>query len=315
MSSKKAYIMILICSGIICVFIFLFTGRDMGAKEVCQISCIYRGSPEEYSHSAMKQGIEEAAKDYGVTVTAQYLNNTGDSDEQIALIQKEVENKADAMIIEPVNSPDVKEKLIKIKENIPVVLANTGIDQFSGLPQISCDSYRLGKELAEKILENGRKGDKVLLAGEQSYFQDIDSQYQGILDVLDEECVTELLKLPSDILQKESVLEERLAKGDIGTVVLFNGTDLELMGKLKRNLEQIKPVHVYGTGKSNEVIADLEDGLVEGVGITNEYSVGYLSVQKAVLPKSEAKDIKISIIDQRNMYEKENQRLLFTLVQ
>lgn len=315
MSSKKVYILILGLSGIVCVFIFLFTGREMGAKEVCQISYIYRGTPEEYSHSAMKQGIEEAAKDYGVTITAQYLNNTRDGRAQIALIQKEVENKADAVIIEPVNSADVRDKLSEIRVNIPVVLANTGFDQYDELPQISCDSYRLGQELGEKILENGRKGDKVLLAKEQSYFQDIDNQYQGVLDVLNGGCMTELLELSPDMPQKEKQLEERLAKGDIETVVVFNGTDLELMGKLKRNFNHIQPVHVYGTGKSNEVIADLEDGLIEGVGITNEYSVGYLSVQKAVLPKSDAKDIRISIIDQKNMYEKENQRLLFTLVQ
>lgn len=315
MSSKKIYMLILGCSGIICAFIFLFTGRDMGAKEVCQISYIYRGSPEEYSYSALKQGIDQAAKDFGVTITAQYLNNTGDSQAQINLIQKEVENKTDAVIIEPVNSPDVREKLKEIKAVIPVVLANTGIDQYDGLPQISCDSYRLGNELALKILENGRKGDKVLLAGEQSDFQDIDNQYQGVVDALEGVCQTEVLKLPSERSQKEKKLEERLASGDIGTVVVFNGAELELMGKLKRNFLHIQPVHVYGTGKSNEVIADLEDGLVEGVGITNEYSVGYLSVQKAVYPKSEGKDIKISIIDQSNMYDKENQRLLFTLVQ
>ncbi len=55
------------------------------------------------------------------------------------------------------------------------------------------------------------------------------------------------------------------------------------------------------------------------IGVSNEYSIGYLSVRNAVKElrgeEPENNEIRYSIIDASQMYTMENQRLLFPFVQ
>ena len=75
--------------------------------ETIQISFIARGKKTE-SWSTIEQGIEQAANDLNVEITPIYLSSENDASEQISLLNREVQNGADAVLIAPANSEDLR---------------------------------------------------------------------------------------------------------------------------------------------------------------------------------------------------------------
>ena len=67
------------------------------------------------------------------------------------------------------------------------------------------------------------------------------------------------------------------------------------------------------------IISYLEEGKISAIGVSSEYSAGYLSTVKALgidLPDvGREREIDFSVIDGKNIYTTENQRLLFPFVQ
>lgn len=315
MKNKIAYTLILLCTSLICIGVFFLVKKDHSLTEVSRVSYIYRGSAEEYSRSAIKQGIDQGIKDYGFELSVQFLDNTGSEFEQISMIDKELENKTDTILIEPVNSTAVRDKIESIRKETAVVFVNTGIENYEEPPKVSCDNQKLGEELGKKILEDKGYNKKVLMALDSFDFQDTVDQYQGVADTLKEECEVEEMQLPKDASNRERALSRKLNEGGLSAIVVFESKDLELVSKMKRKGTCPKNIRIYGIGKSNQILADMEEGVIAQVGVINDYSVGYLSVQMAADPASEEMEIRMSIIDKDHIYTKENQRLLFELVQ
>ncbi len=65
---------------------------------------------------------------------------------------------------------------------------------------------------------------------------------------------------------------------------------------------KFREVLVYGIGKNNQIIADMEDGYIQAVGVINSYSVGYLSVQQAIQGRGQEKEVMASIINKDEIY-------------
>ena len=105
-------------------------------------------------------------------------------------------------------------------------------------------------------------------------------------------------------------------------VVTFDAGILEMVAEAKKDLTSINKeksdVQIYGTGSTSKIISFLEDRVISATAIQNEFNVGYLGVETAVY-KINRKNINnntisSTIINKRNMYSEENQRLLFPFI-
>lgn len=317
MSSKKIYTFVLLGSSLICFLVFFLLTNKQEKKNVSQVSFFSRESAEEYNRTSLKQGIEQGAKDFGAVLTVQFLNNTGSASDMVDLLEKEIENKTDAILVEPVDEEAVLEKLKKCGKEIPVVLVNAGFTDSDDFAKITCDNKKLGKDMASEIMKENQENRKVLLVTEPLVFQDDKEACEGIEEGLGGACEIEHLVLSGDEEQRQNQITERLKKGDIHAAVALSAgsRNLELLGRLKRRDQIPREVLVYGIGKNNQIIADMEDGYIQAVGVINSYSVGYLSVQQAIQGRGQEKEVMASIINKDEIYTPENQRMLFTLVQ
>lgn len=313
MSSFQRYLLLLLCSSLVCLYIFQVSGKREEKDEIQRISCIYRGSAEEYSSSAIKQGIEQACQDFDVEITTRFLNGSRKGEDQIALIEKEMKNEPDILLIEPLNDLEVNRKLKEMGKECSVILINTGI-QGSNLPVISCDNRALGEELAEAILQDGVSGNTVLMAANLNGYQDIQEQYQGAKDILQESSTVEEIELTGTEEEKKERMIGWLRENRADCVVVFGRRDLEMLGELKRNFPEFSKVQICGIGRSNQIITDMEEDLICKIGIANDYGIGYLSVKCAVEHSREKTEIWRTVVDKEQIYEKENQRRLFTLL-
>ena len=313
--SKKIYLAVLLGSALLCMVAFFILRSNTEPEHIMQVTFFCRESAEEYNKTSLKQGLEQAAKDFGVMLTVQFLNNTGSARELSLLLEKEMENKTDAILVEPVDEKSVLEALQKYKKQVPVVLVNGGFSDTFEFPRISCDHAKLGSDLAVEILKKTIKHQKVLIVGETGRFQDVREASSGIEEGLKGACEVEYLTLYGGDEEKEKQLSRRMDHGDIYAIAALGSRDLEMLGKLKKKEECPDNVLIYGIGKNNQIIADMEDGVIQAIGVCNYYSVGYLSVQEAVQGHVQEKEVTTAIIDKDEIYTPENQRMLFTLVQ
>ena len=113
-----------------------------------------------------------------------------------------------------------------------------------------------------------------------------------------------------------------LEDNDVDAVVTFDSDILEGVAQAKKDLSSVNKektsVEIYGTGSTSKIISFLEDKVINATAIQNEFNVGYLGVKTAVY-KINGKNIDNStisstVINTKNMYSEENQKLLFPFI-
>ena len=103
----------------------------------------------------MKQGIDQAASEMNVNISFVTLSEDNSVVEQTELIAREIKNKADAIIISPVDYEKMAEPIENAMKKVPVILIESTVKSEQVLSSISCDNYKLGVSLAEEMIEMG----------------------------------------------------------------------------------------------------------------------------------------------------------------
>ncbi|MEF9945486.1 MAG: substrate-binding domain-containing protein [Lachnospiraceae bacterium] len=301
---------------------FLNSGWETKDTQVHQLSYVYRGGIPEESQQAVKQGLEQASNDFKVEITTVAPNDKSSVLEQLELIEKEVKNGADAILIEPIKNPEIEMKLQEIEQKVPVIEVNSAVSdkkQKEG-NRIRIDNYEMGQKLGHVILKRVKPGEQVVLLKSDMEYTDVEEQYKGVSDVLTKQGIAiEERSCIGEEREREMKIQSMMHKGNVNYVVAFDSTNLELLGKVKKENVAFKNILIYGMGRTNQIIAYIEEGTLQAIGVSNEYSVGYLSAQKAVQQireqDTQENEIGFSIIEKDNLYTTENQRLLFPFVQ
>ena len=305
------------------VFLLLLSNTLFTRKktDVLNISVIVRGENSE-SWNIMKEGMEQAASEMKVNLNFLTLSKENSVEEQKKLIDREISGKVDGILISPVDSKAMTEKLEYASGVMPIVMIESAIDTKENLQYISCDNYSLGTSLAEEVIKNEGKSDIVLVKNNLQ-ISSIYERYTGFIDAIMETDLNlnfwEISKGKSNLSEEIKNLLEN-SKGKV--IVTFDTSILENIGKIKKELQEetgvIYPVSLYGTGTSNKVIFYLEEGIVSATAVQNEFNVGYLGI-KTVVDSINGKEIEkttihSTVVNSENMYSKENQPLLFPLV-
>lgn len=319
----KGYIAVFVVL-VILVAALAASQMDLGGQEkpqVYQITVIYRGTSQDESQQALRQGMDQAGSELHAEITYVPVKAQGDAKEQAEIIRKEAEQGADAIVIEPLDDKTVKEELLAAAGQTPIVIINSDLEKTgTNLTAVHGDSSKLGSKLAEKMWgENIRKG-KVMLLRAGFQYSDLQSKYKGMIAVLKQHQIPyEEVVVNGEEKEKEAILKDTFINAGAVQAVAFDSQLTELAGKVIKENPECRSMKMYGFGKTNQMISYLEDGYLQGLGVFNEYSIGYLGVENAVdmiLGESmETKKISYAIIDKGNIYTTENQKLLFPFVQ
>ncbi|MBW7573056.1 substrate-binding domain-containing protein [Caproiciproducens faecalis] len=317
----KAFILILfVFAG---SFLILNRDRFLEKKnsDPYEISVIWRSKSTE-SSTTIKQGIDQAARDFNAEVSFITLSGENNAGEQISLLQREIKNGADAIVIAPVNSTDLKEPIQKAQKGIPVVAMQSTVTTIKDLPSISCDNEKLGSALAETILENSKSHGHIAILRNSMDCSNIQQRYLGVLKTLktakDE---IEYWEIPNDSQEAYDTVKGMLQTSQADTLVALDATTLEAAAKAEKDLLKTgsAQVKIYGIGRTNTVVSLLEEQIINSIGVENEYNLGYLSIRTAVEKINKAQttgqsNINFAIVNHENMYNSDNQRLLFPFV-
>lgn len=324
MRKGKKYIAILLFILLIFSSILLLSDSLWSKNNIkrYKVSVIIRGTNSE-RWMIMKEGIDLAASEMNVEVSFITLSEENSAKEQTELIEREMKAGADAILISPVDYELMKVPIENAFKKVPIVLIESNIKSEEAIPYISCDNYQLGLSLAEEMIQMGNTRVRVAIIKNNLVCSSIRERYEGFMNTVTNTKNTytfwELSNEDLDAYKKaKKIIGEDLA--DI--LVAFDAGTLEEIGKAKKDLESEQKekvkVEIYGVGSTNKIIYYLEEKIISGTAIQNEFNVGYLGVKTAVdIIRDEYIDknkIYSTVINNRNMYSSENQRLLFPFV-
>lgn len=295
---------------------FLYYTTSVKKPEQVQMTAFLTDYSEGIEYTMLKQGMEQAAIDYNAELTFRTIRNEDTTTELLRMIDKEVESQTQAIILQPKNKLILGEKLKELNKLISVSLVNSTIDMEESLPVVATDTYSLGQKLAEQMLLTSLNNKPILMLKENFDYTETFHYYQGIASILDSASVSyEVREVKGK--NQENQIKELLKKQEYAGVIAFTPSMLELVGKVKTDSNKSE-LRIFGFQKTNAALALIDNGVVEAIGLSNQFTVGYQAVQQIFMEEinqSDEVEIQQMIVDKTNLFSEENQKLLFPVVQ
>lgn len=307
--------MILFSAVIFAVIIYSAYGMVNQGKEESYdtVSVIVNDSSNE-RWDAFKEGLEQGAEDNHMHLNFVYTGRFQNAQEQYTIIKKELDAKADGVIVAPYSSEE--DGMLPVLTSVPTVLVETGIQTDKLFTTVMTDHVKLGKSLAEAVIE-----DQVRSVG---IFSGNQSQ-QGMrkrLKTLKEELESADIAIEWVISDKE--LTQKLRNGtmdqiSVEAIVSLENDDTEKAVDMLLEDESLS-YKIYGAGRSEKLMYYLDKGIVEKLFVPNEYYMGYQSMSVVAqniqyhTNKTEQVEVDFFQVTKDNLYKEEISRILFPTV-
>jgi ribose transport system substrate-binding protein len=265
-------------------------------------------------------GARLGAEEFNVDIEIAGGNYEEDVEGQIQRIKESIQKKPDAMLVAPCSYSEMTETLGGVVDSgIKLILIDSVIDKDISESIVATDNYLAGKELGEftktLLTENSEigivghvKGTSTAIEREKGMREGLGTYESQVRDIVF--CGSSYDKaysLTVDMLKQYPKIEVIMGTNEWSTVGAARAIKaLGLAGKVK----------VVGFDNSIEEIQFLEEGVCHGIIIQKPFNMGYLGVEQAVkiLDGKQAEknlDSGSKMITKDNMYEEENQRLLY----
>ena len=301
-----AFILISITIALWSAYNLLQTGEKRTQPKVSVL--VEDSSSERWT--SFRLGLDQAAAEYGADVT--YITSTGFSsaEEQKGLISQEAAAGTNAMILSLYDS----EATESVPDTMKIVFVETdGIrDIVEGTAAVIPSGRKMGKALGEMITESGKPGPSVaILAGNLRRYSEKE-MLEGLTETIESAGGSTTVFQTSD---------EDLAS------VMFQAEKSDLIAVLEDPLlvqaagiavsENLGSGVLYGIGCSPSNISYLERGVISGMVVPNEFSMGYQSLAQLSryisndLPVMKDIEIGFTCVRTGEVHDPENEKLLF----
>ncbi len=249
--------------------------------------------------STARQGMEQAADELGAELRFLTLASSGNSAEQAESLRREVEEGADALVVVPADPLSLTQTLDQLPGHCPMVSLESPVGSFSGVA--APDNDLLGRQLAQALFLDW-DGGAVLLWDSSPASTGVSARLMAARETL------EGLGVPTETVSA-------LPQEDISHRWVMAFEPSATRQAADRNSRQELPFSLYGVGTSTAIIIHLEKGVISALAAWNDYAAGYLAVRQAVSAaqgeKGDLEPLPFSILRGEDIYEPENQKLLF----
>ena len=320
MNNKKGFVLTELILMIMVIGLALMMISGQNKKALDKVSVILENAGDS-QWSALKYGLKMAAEEEGIELAVVDVEEGLDAEAQKKVFEREIEDGADALIVQPVLDKNDQEVLKKIEKRVPVMLvgyeAEKGETRYD-LPVIKEDNYEMGQALAEEMLKDfeGNIEEKkigLLLASTDSNM--LSSRECGFKDALEDKNAN-ILELSLDsLLDREENTESK-----VDIVIALDDSNLTAIGEYLASSQPHGEL-LYGIGQSTEAIYYLDKGIAECVVVPDEFNVGYQSLSEVArkldhyFENMKKQTVSYSVIRKETLFSKENQELLLTMSQ
>lgn len=320
MGKRKGIVILLTVCIVAIIFSLLGMSNILEVKDEqrYQISVVVYGTDEE-RWSNLKEGINQAVLDYSIDVNFVPMYEESGAEGQTLLLQREIENGAQAIAVASSDSKKMEEAIESVKRKVPVIILEDTTNMGENTARIGADNGKIGEELAEKITKGLTEKSTVAIVYENLERESINQRSKELQKVLVQKGYSLLYWTRGESDYSPSVfVQKKLEENKVDAVVALD--DISLENAIDAVEASGSSVKLYGIGNSEKSVHYLDAGIVEALVFINEYNMGYLSMKSLVenLRNNTAlynQEIEYAIVSKDELYDKENQRLLFPIVE
>lgn len=319
--NKKRILVFLLLLAIFAVSFLILTFDVFGEEKpprVYSISLIVRGKSSD-SWESIRQGADQAASEMHVDLSFITLSEQNNLGEQIALIEREYDSGVDALIIAAADSAGLSETVELMAEKLPIICIESTVDSPSVSSYITADNYEMGQRLGREILSSGNARKRLAIVYSGMGCTNIRERLEGLMSVLGPigGRINRWL-IPDSTAEAPAMLADYLAKKEVDVAVTLDISALELTAQAAADASA-SYLDLFGIGSTGKVASFIEQDVVTGTIVQNDFGIGYLGVKAAVDALQKKPVAKQTIVENRvinlsNMYDLDNQRLLFPFI-
>jgi ribose transport system substrate-binding protein len=269
-------------------------------------------------------GVNEAAKEFETHVQVWGAEDETDVKGQIALLEKAIENRPDAIVLAANDFDQLVPIAEKVKKSgIRLIIVDSGINADVAQSIVATDNVKAGKEVGQAMLKEINGPAKIgIISYVKNAASHIDRE-KGVREILGTHPDIELLDTyfvegseQKAYLKAKEILQTH---PDVLGIIGLNEPTTVGAGRAIRELELRNRVKLIGFDSSFNEIKLLDEGVMQATVIQRPFQMGYLSIKTAVEAITGTKVPKLIdtgslVITKQNMYEEENQKLLFPFV-
>ena len=322
-TGKKVVILLEAFLALMVLAALLLMLQGKNGQDLVKVSVVVRNS-DDAQWSAFKYGLKMAAEDQGIEV---FIVNTGETltvEEEKSLIEWEIDNGADAVIVQPVPETGAEEMLKKFEKRVPVMLVESTASKdrtLTKLPVTEPDHYAMGTVLAEELLAdyNGKVDGKTIgILSETNDSEAAINREKGFRDRL---AGTKAEIIWNVSCHSGEAKENSLAaQPEVNFVVALDDDSLTAAGE-ESAANNLHGAVVYGIGRSTEAVYYLDTDHVKCLVVPDEFNVGYQSLTKTAeslkrhFHKVQGETVSHTVLRRETLFSKENQEIIFTMSQ
>ncbi|MGP1348819.1 MAG: sugar ABC transporter substrate-binding protein [Stomatobaculum sp.] len=292
-----------------------------------QIAVVVDGSAESRWVS-FQAGLERGAEDQGITLNYVSTGKLRSLAEEKKLAEKEISEGAAAVILQLCESPDSAASLGSIARKAALVLVDSGAEAEGSWSCVAADDYALGEALGREIRARAEKNATVGILGGDGRQRALRQRSEGLRAALEGSGLRVVWESDGESGSAEDS-EEKGSGGTVGArqaareatiIAALDNSATERAVEYAQGLENSQP-RLFGIGNSDQNVYALDRGIIESLIVVNEFNMGYQAIAAAAEQLNgrtgayRRSTVEFRVITRDNMFDKENQKLLFPLVQ
>lgn len=326
MKKNRVYFGILILALLAVIGWASFGMLNVGKEEkMYSVSVIVNDSNND-RWIAMREGLEQSASDNKIELNIVSTGEISDIEEEQSLIDRELKNGADGIIVQMISSDEEASKVVEnIASKAEIILMDTDVLPEDVYKTVISDNEAIGEAIGQE-LQNDRgedlEGKKIgILSGNQNQLS-MSQRLTGFLDSISDSGA----QIEWTLDAEGTGLDARLAKAQqedaVDIVVALGNDEIETaVDYLETKAGMTQSYLLYGEGVSEKAVYYLDKGIIQSLVVPNEFNMGYQSV--SVIAKQLQYKVSMEVntpidfllINKDNLYEEDNQKILFPIVQ
>jgi ribose transport system substrate-binding protein len=260
-----------------------------GEPAQLEIAVIPKGTTHEFWKS-IHMGAAMAAEELGVAVIWKGPQKEDDRAQQITVVEDFVSRRVNGIVLAPLDERAlVRPVQDAARENIPVVIIDSGLQGSDYISYVATDNYKGGVLGAKRLIELLGERGEVFLIRYQEGSASTTQREQGFLDTMKAEApaVSILVRdqYAGPTTESAYQLAENLLSRFPDVAGIFCPNESSTFGTLRALQEAglAGKVSFVGFDSSPKLVQGLADGHIQGLVLQNPVKIGYLGVKQMVL--------------------------------
>jgi ribose transport system substrate-binding protein len=283
-------------------------GSDSGS-DTPYVALVSKGFQHQF-WQAVKQGAEQAGKEFGVKVTFEGAEEEGNVEQQIQLLQTVLDKHPDAVGFAAIDSQAAGPLMQQAEDDgIPVIAFDSGVDSDVPVTTASTDNLAAAAEAAKHMAELiGHEGKIAMVVHDQTSVTGVQRR-DGFVDYMEEnEPDIEIVDIQ---YSGDPLVATDIAKAIIGANPdlkgLYGSNEGAAIGVVHavQELGIEGQLTVIGFDSGKDQIDAINSGLMAGAITQNPVGIGYETV-KAAVEHLDGKDLPKTIDTGFFWYDKTN---------